>query len=66
MGSIAQQMINARKTRGLTVEELANKVGISEEKIQNIENELEQPDIKLLETVASELNYMFHIGNVAI
>lgn len=66
MSSIANQMINARNTRGLTVEQLAIKVGISEEKIRNIESGLEQPDILLLETIASELNYMFHIGNVAI
>jgi transcriptional regulator with XRE-family HTH domain len=66
MSSIAEQLMDARKTRGLTIEELAIKVGSSDVHIRNIEKALEQPDLSLIEKIACELNYTFHIGNVSI
>ncbi len=66
MDSIRQQIIKAREIRGLSEEELANKVGINIEIIMNIENGMEKPELYLLEKISSVLNYKFEIGNVSI
>ncbi|MFD1736608.1 helix-turn-helix domain-containing protein [Bacillus salitolerans] len=66
MNEVAYQLKNARTKRGLTIDELAIKIGTSKEHLLNLEKGLVLPDLPLLEKVASELNYSFHIGNVSI
>lgn len=66
MDYLTQQLIKAREVRGLSANQLANKIGINVETILNIETGEKKPELFVIEKISEALNYQFQIGNVKI
>ena len=59
MASIGQQIIAARKAKGMTQDALAAALNVSRSAISNYETDRRLPDAKMLLTLSKVLNYSF-------
>ncbi|MHC0037021.1 helix-turn-helix domain-containing protein [Pseudoneobacillus sp. C159] len=64
--TIAQQVVNMRKLKGLEIEEFALIVGLDSKTISQLEQGLIDPTISTLEKITSTFNWSFKIGDVSI
>lgn len=53
----ASRMVLARKRRGLTLVELATRVGVTSQSLSNYENERQEPSSQVLDRLASALDF---------
>ncbi|MDG5817127.1 helix-turn-helix transcriptional regulator [Chitinispirillales bacterium ANBcel5] len=53
---LGQRLFDARKVRGITQQELANKLGITKRMVANYEGNSEGPSVERLEDIAKALN----------
>lgn len=66
MNTIAEQIIQARKMRGLAIEDLAQITGVDQEVLMQIEQGLMDPQLSSLTQISKALNCSLEIGDFSI
>jgi transcriptional regulator with XRE-family HTH domain len=64
--TIAQQVVNMRKLKGLEIDEFASMAGLDSETVSSLEQGLIDPTISTLEQITRAFNWSFKIGDVSI
>lgn len=66
MNTIAEQIIQARKIRGLRLEDLSQITGVDQETLMQIEQGLLDPQLSSLTEISKALNCRLQIGDFSI
>lgn len=66
MNTISQQVVEARKNRGLTQQELASKAGVEMSVIVDLEAGTLDPKLSIINRIGNVLKWNFQLGNVCI